>query len=63
MEKNRSLESNLMEHRMKIETISHELEMARNEIKDLRESNKSLQQLNSTLDTTKHSQDRSLTEY
>ncbi len=46
----------VMQARQKIEMQGYELELVKAELKDLRESNKSL-------DTTKFSQEKSITEY
>lgn len=55
-ETKRNLEVENKEQRQKIETLTYEVELVRNELKELRESNKSL-------DTTKFSQEKSITEY
>ena len=55
-ETKRDLEVENKEKRQKIESLTYELELVRNELKELREANKGL-------DTTKFSQEKSITEY
>lgn len=50
------MEGDLKEQRQKFESQSYELELVKNELAQLREANKGL-------DTTKYSQEKSITEY
>ena len=51
-----NLEAETRERVAKIDTLTYELERAQNELRDLRDTNKGL-------DSTKHSQEKSITEY
>lgn len=52
----RNFESENKEQRQKLDSLHYELDLVRNELKELRQANKGL-------DTTKYSQEKSLTEY
>lgn len=56
MDQKRDIETDNKDHLLKISHQQHELEIIHNEIKELRMTNKGL-------DTTKFSQEKSITEY